>query len=148
MRLVFGSDHGGVVLRRHLVEIARELGHEVVAEFGAQDEDNSVDYSDVAVAVCREVTAVADTLGVLVCGTGQGVAMAANRIPGIRAAVLSDPFSAAMSRAHNDANVLCLGGRVVGQGLARVLLVTFLDGGFEGGRHARRVAKLQALERG
>lgn len=147
MRLVFGSDHGGVALCRHLAEIARELGHDVAAELGAADEANSVDYPDVAVAVCREVLAVPGSLGVLVCGTGQGMAIAANRIPGIRAAVLSDGFSAAMARAHNDANVLCLGGRVVGFGLGRSLLVTFLDASFEGGRHARRVDKLGALER-
>lgn len=147
MRLVFGSDHGGVTLRRHLAEIARELGHEIVAELGATDESNSVDYPDIAVAVCTEVLAVPGSLGVLVCGTGQGMAMAANRIPGIRAAVLSDGFSAAMARAHNDANVLCLGGRVVGLGLGRTLLVTFLDATFEGGRHGRRVEKLDALER-
>lgn len=146
MRLVFGSDHGAVALRRHLVEIARELGHEIVAELGPPDEDTSADYPDVAAALCREVLAVPGSLGVLMCGTGQGMAMAANRIPGIRAAVLSDSFSAAMARAHNHANVLCMGGRVVGLGLGRTLLVTFLDAEFEGGRHARRVDKLAALE--
>lgn len=146
MRLVFGSDHGGVALRRHLVEIAAELGHEIVAELGPTDEETSVDYPDVAADVCARVLAAQDTFGILVCGTGQGMAMAANRVPGIRAAVLSDGFSAAMARAHNDANVLCLGGRVVGLGLGRVLLTTFLDAEFEGGRHVRRVDKLRGLE--
>ncbi len=146
MRLVFGSDHGGVALRRHLAELAAELGHEIVAEIGPADESTSVDYPDIAASVCREVLATPGTFGILLCGTGQGVAMAANRIPGIRAAVLSDGFSAAMARAHNDANVLCLGGRVVGLGLGRLLFTTFLDAEFEGGRHARRVDKLRGLE--
>jgi len=146
VRVVFGSDHGGVALRRHLADIARELGHDV-EEHGPADESTSVDYPDVAQTVCAAVLGAPDTVGVLVCGTGQGMAMAANRIPGIRAAVLSDSFSAALARAHNDANVLCLGGRVVGLGLGRVLLTTFLDADFEGGRHARRVDKLTALER-
>jgi ribose 5-phosphate isomerase B len=147
MRLVFGSDHGGVELRRHLVEIARELGHEIVAELGPADATQSVDYPDIAREVCARVlgssTGSLPTLGILVCGTGQGVAMTANRIPGIRAAVLSDTFSAQMARAHNNANVLCLGGRVVGFGLGRALLSAFLDAEFEGGRHARRVAAIE-----
>jgi ribose 5-phosphate isomerase B len=146
VRVVLGSDHGGVTLRRHLAEVARELGYDV-EEHGPADESTSVDYPDIAQEVCAVVLGGPDRIGVICCGTGQGVAMAANRIPGIRAAVLSDAFSAAMARAHNDANVLCLGGRVVGLGLGRVLMTTFLEATFEGGRHARRVDKLTALER-
>lgn len=148
MRLVFGSDHGGVELRRHLVEVARELGYEIAAELGPADANSSVDYPDVARALCAVVLETPGTLGVLVCGTGQGMAMTANHISGIRAAVLSDTFSAQMARVHNDANVLCLGGRVVGFGLGRALFSTFVDAQFEGGRHARRVAAIEGPARG
>lgn len=148
MRLVLGSDHGGVELRRHLASVARELGHEIVAEIGPADATQSVDYPDIAREACGHVLAVPGTLGILVCGTGQGMAMTANHISGIRAAVLSDTFSAQMARVHNDANVLCLGGRVVGFGLGRALLSAFLDAEFEGGRHARRVAAIEGPTRG
>lgn len=147
MRLHFASDHGAVALRRDLVEAARADGHEIGGELGPDDPSSSVDYPEIAAQLCERVLADAGSLGVLCCGTGQGVAMAANRIPGIRAAVLSDAFSAEMARAHNDANVLCMGGRVVGLGLGRTLLRIFLATPFEGGRHARRVALLEQLSR-
>lgn len=145
MRLHFASDHGAVVLRKQLIEVARELGHEVASDEGPTDEHDSVDYPDVAVSLCAKVLADAGSFGVLLCGSGQGVAMAANKIHGIRAAVVAEPYSAEMARRHNDANVLCMGGRVVGQGLARMILQAFLAAGFEGGRHARRVGKIDAL---
>ncbi len=148
MRLHVGSDHGAVPLRRDLIEAARGWGHDVVTELGPADASGSVDYPDIAAQLCAIVLADPGALGLLCCGTGQGMAMAANRIPGIRAAVLSDVFSATMARAHNDANVLCLGGRVVGLGLGRALLQAFLDTRFEGGRHARRVDQLTAMQRG
>ncbi|MBK6916662.1 MAG: ribose 5-phosphate isomerase B [Deltaproteobacteria bacterium] len=147
MRLHFASDHGAVALRRDLVEAARGDGHEIASELGPDDPSRSVDYPEIAQQLCERVLADAGSLGVLCCGTGQGVAMAANRIAGIRAAVLSDAFSAEMARAHNDANVLCMGGRVIGLGLGRTLLRTFLATPFEGGRHARRVALLEQLSR-
>lgn len=145
MRWVVGSDHGGVNLRKRLVEHLRAGGHEVLHELGPDDAAQSVDYPDIAVAVCERVLAEPNARGLLVCGTGQGVAMAANRIPGIRAAPVGDTFSARMARAHNDANVLCLGERVVGPGLAVELLEAFAAAAFEGGRHARRVDKIEAL---
>lgn len=144
--LVFGSDHAAVELRRALVEIAKELGHEIVAEHGPNDVKVSVDYPDIAKLVCTDVLAAAGRQGVLVCGTGQGVAMAANAIPGIRAGAVGDTFSAKMIRAHNDANVLCMGARVVGVGLARELLEAFLATNFMGGRHGPRVAKIEAIK--
>jgi ribose 5-phosphate isomerase B len=147
MQLVFGSDHAGVELRRALVVAAGELGHEVVAEHGPADSATSVDYPDVAAQVGADVLAAPGRLGVLVCGTGQGVAMAANKIAGIRAGAVGDTFSAKMIRAHNDANVLCIGARVTGSGLARELLEAFLATPFAGGRHATRVAKIDALGR-
>jgi ribose 5-phosphate isomerase B len=122
--------------------VLRDLGHEVVSEAGAASADDSCDYPDVAFEVCRRVGDDAGAFGLLVCGTGQGMAMTANRMTGIRAAACSDVFSARMARAHNDANVLCLGQRVLGIGVATSILEAFLGVEFEGGRHSRRVAKL------
>ncbi|WAS97685.1 ribose 5-phosphate isomerase B [Nannocystis punicea] len=143
MRVHLGSDHAAIDLRRELAAAVAAFGHEVASETGPSAASESVDYPDVAVAVSGRVKADPGSLGLLVCGTGQGMAMAANKQAGIRAAVVMDPFSAAMAREHNDANVLCLGARVVGVELAKVLLRTFLDARFAGGRHARRVEKLE-----
>lgn len=143
MRVHLGSDHGGVTLRRALAAALAEGGHELVSDDGPADASVSVDYPDVAAEVCRRVLADPGSIGVLVCGTGQGMAIAANKIPGIRAAVVADPFSARMAREHNDANVLCLGERVLGVELAKVLALEFMGAAFAGGRHARRVAKLE-----
>ena len=143
MRLYFGSDHGGVELRQALLAHAKESGHEVLEVFGPASASDSVDYPDVAKQVCAKVLAEPGTFGLLVCGTGQGVAMTANAIPGIRAGVVADVFSARMTRQHNDANVLCLGGRVLGIGLATDIFDAFAGAQFEGGRHARRVGKIE-----
>lgn len=143
MRVHLGSDHAGIDLRRELAAVLAALGHEVGSELGPATASESVDYPDVAVAVCARVRGEPGSLGVLVCGTGQGMAIAANKQAGIRAAVVLDPVSAAMAREHNDANVLCLGARVAGVELAKVLVRTFLDARFAGGRHARRVDKLE-----
>jgi ribose 5-phosphate isomerase B len=140
MRIHVGSDHGGVNLRRVLVAHAADAGHEIAAEIGPGSSDESVDYPSIAAEICRRVLADPGSFGLIVCGTGQGVAMAANRHPGIRAAVVADPFSARMARAHNDANVLCMGERVLGPGLAKALFDAFAEASFEGGRHQRRVA--------
>jgi ribose 5-phosphate isomerase B len=143
MKLYVGSDHGGVNLRRHLVEHARAAGHEIAIEIGPASADAKTDYPDIAVEVCRRVRDDPGSFGVLVCGTGQGVAMTANKQTGIRAGVVADVFSAQMIRAHNDANVLCLGERVLGLGLATALFDAFAATEFEGGRHAPRVAKIE-----
>lgn len=148
MRIHLGSDHGGVAFRRVLAAHLREAGHTIVSEVGPEDTATSVDYPDVATEVCARLLADRadagpDALGILVCGTGQGMAMAANKVPGIRAAVVSDPFSARMAREHNDANILCLGERILGIELAKILVDEFLRTSFAGGRHARRVAKLE-----
>lgn len=144
MRIHVGSDHGGVNLRRILAEHARDVGHEVAGEIGPASAEESVDYPDIAAEICRRVLADPGSCGLIVCGTGQGVAMAANRHAGIRAAVVADPFSARMAREHNDANVLCMGERVLGPGLAKALFDAFVAARFEGGRHERRVAKIDA----
>lgn len=143
MRVYLGSDHGAIELRLVLAAAVREWGHELVSEIGPTEVGESVDYPDIAAQLAASVLGDPGSLGVLACGTGQGMAMAANKIPGIRAAVVLDGYSARMAREHNDANVLCLGGRVAGVELAKLLLQTFLAGEFSGGRHARRVAKIE-----
>lgn len=146
LRLYFGSDHAAIELREHLAAHAREAGHMVVETLGPAAPAEKADYPDVAVALCERVAGDGGAFGVLVCGTGQGMAITANRVAGIRAVVCSDTFSARMGRAHNDANVLCVGARVVGLGLATAVFEAFLDGAFEGGRHQRRVDKIIALD--
>jgi ribose 5-phosphate isomerase B len=145
VRWVVGSDHGGLTLRRHLVEHMRASGHEVVAEHGPTKVGESCDYPEVAIAVCQALLSGSGARGLLVCGTGQGMAMTANHVRGIRAALVSDVFSARMAREHNDANVMCLGQRVTGSGLACDLWATFAAASFEGGRHARRVGKIEGV---
>ena len=144
MRFVAGSDHAGLPLKQLLVAHLRAKGIEV--EDMGTHEAASTDYPDWAAPVARAVAAGQAEFGLLVCGTGQGMAMAANRVPGVRAAVVADTFSARATRAHNDANVLCIGQRIVGTGVAEDILDAFLATPYEGGRHAARVAKLSALE--
>ena len=144
MKIAIGADHAGFEMKRDAVDWLREMGHEVL-DCGT-DSTASVDYSDFALAVGRAVVAGEAELGVLVCGTGQGVGMAANKIAGIRAAICSDTYSARLTREHNDANVLTLGARVVGAGLARDILEAFLATPFSHGeRHQRRIDKMMVL---
>lgn len=144
MVISIGCDHAGVGLKALIAEELKGLGHEVV-DRGTHTTD-SIDYPDYAAAVAADVAGDSATLGVLICGTGQGMAMAANKVKGIRAAVCADTFSAAATRGHNNANILCIGERVVGAGLALELVRTFVSTEFEGGRHQRRVNKIIALE--
>jgi len=141
MRLAIGSDHAGVQLKSQLAEHLRGLGHDVV-DVGPAD-TSSVDYPDYAHKVTDLLVAEKVERGVLICGTGQGMAMSANKVPGVRAAVVADTFSAEMAMLHNDARVLCIGERVVGPGLAMSLLDAWLGASFEGGRHTRRVGKME-----
>ena len=143
-RLAFGADHAGRALKDHLAHLAQDAGWQVL-DLGTTG-DASVDYPDFGADVGRAVMDGRADLGVLVCGTGIGISIAANKVPGVRAAVAHDAFTAHYSRAHNDANVLCLGSRVVGEGVAETVLATFLATAFEGGRHARRVEKISAIE--
>lgn len=145
MRIATGSDHAGLALKRILVAILEETGHTVVDH--GTDTSESCDYPDYAAKVAGAVADRSADWGLLVCGTGVGMAIAANKVAGVRAAVVSDPFSARATRQHNDANVLCLGERVVGAGLAREILAAWLDAEYEGGRHQRRIDKITALER-
>ncbi len=144
-KMIVGSDHAGLALRGEAVKAARAAGFEVedLGPFSGE----SVDYPDYARSVAQAVAAGRATLGILVCGTGIGMSIAANKVKGIRAAHCTSEFEARMARAHNDANVLCLGERVVGLGLGAAIVKAFLDTPFEGGRHARRVEKMRDMER-
>jgi ribose 5-phosphate isomerase B len=143
--IVLGSDHAGVQLKAAIAEHLRQLGQEV-EDVGTHDE-SSCDYPDYAEKVGQAVTSGRAERGVLICGTGVGISISANKVPGVRAALCGDTFTARMSREHNDANVLCLGARVVGTGLALDIVSTWLGAAFEGGRHQRRLDKIASLER-
>jgi ribose 5-phosphate isomerase B len=143
-RIFLGGDHAGTDLRAALKQAMTGWGYEVI-DLGTLDRE-SVDYPDYAVKVGEHVAA-GEGVGVLVCGTGIGVDIAANKIPGVRSARVSDSYSAKMSRAHNDANVLCLGARVTGPGLAEEVVKVWLETPFEGGRHQRRIDKITELDR-
>jgi len=145
MRIATGSDHAGLALKQGLREYLESEGH-TVTDLGTHTKE-SCDYPDYAAEVARAVVDGDADFGLLLCGTGVGMCMAANKVAGIRAAVVSDSFSARATRQHNDANVLCLGERVVGQGLAREILAAWLDAEYEGGRHQRRIDKISALRR-
>ncbi len=142
--VALGADHGGWALKEAVKQHLLEQGIPV-EDFGCYSEE-SVDYPDMAVPPCEAVLAGKCRCALLFCGTGVGISMAANKIKGIRACCCSDAFSARYTRLHNDANALCMGGRVVGPGLACQLVDEFLNTGFEGGRHTARVAKLTSLE--
>ncbi len=144
-RLIVGSDHAGLTLRAEVVRVAKGAGFEVedVGPFSAE----SVDYPEYARRVAEAVAEGRARLGVLVCGTGIGMSIAANKVKGVRAAHCTTEFEARMARAHNDANVLCLGERVIGVGLGGAVVKAFLEAAFEGGRHQRRVDLIGRLER-
>ena len=143
--LALGSDHGGYELKEAIKAHLLTRGIEF-RDFGTLDE-SSCDYPDIAAEVAKAVLNDPDIQnGLLFCGTGIGISIAANKIKGIRAACCSDTFSAKYTKLHNDANILCMGGRVVGHGLAIEIVDAYLDSEFEGGRHQRRIDKIHALE--
>ena len=144
MKVAIGCDHGALALKESVKKVLAELGAEI-DDIGTYTED-SVDYPDIAEKVCEKVISGEADRGVVLCGTGIGISMAANKIKGIRCALCGEAYSARMARAHNDANVLALGGRVLGPELAGDVVRTFFTQEFEGGRHARRVGKIMALE--
>lgn len=144
MRIAIGSDHGGFRLKQEVIAYLGRNGYEF-KDFGTYSAE-SVDYPDFAQAVAEAVRSGAFDQGIILCGTGIGVSIAANKVPGIRAAVCHDTFSARASREHNDANILTLGERVTGPGLACDIVAAWLAADFHGGRHARRVAKITAIE--
>ena len=141
-----GSDHGGYALKQEIMKHLSERGI-AYRDYGTYS-DESCDYPDYGEAVGRAVASGECERGIVVCGTGIGISIAANKVHGVRCALCGDCFSAQMAREHNDANVLALGARVLGAGLALKIVDTFLDSSFAGGRHERRVAKLMAIEGG
>jgi ribose 5-phosphate isomerase B len=145
MRIAIGADHAGYALKQHLVSTLRRLGHEV-DDFGTHSEE-PVDYPDICARVGRAVVRGDADRGVVIGGSGQGEQIAANKVPGIRAALCNDLYTTRMSRQHNDANVLAIGGRIVAPGLADEILALWLDTPFEGGRHQRRIDQISQIER-
>ncbi|SEM80120.1 ribose 5-phosphate isomerase B [Lihuaxuella thermophila] len=144
MRVLLGSDHGGIRLKQEIKTLLQEMNIEF-DDVGC-DCESSVDYPDYAKPVAERVASGEFDLGILICGTGIGMSISANKVKGIRCAVVSDEFSARMSREHNNANILALGERVVGPDLAKSIVRTWLTAEFAGGRHARRVEKIHQLE--
>ncbi|MBZ4660206.1 MAG: ribose-5-phosphate isomerase [Desulfacinum sp.] len=137
LKIMIGADHAGFELKQKIVTRLQDAGYDV-EDIGTHGTE-SVDYPDYAFRVARAVASGRVDRGILVCGSGIGMSMAANRIPGVRAVLASEPYAAKMSRRHNDSNVLCLGGRFTGQDLAFEIVDTWLAENFEGGRHSRRV---------
>ncbi|MBV4445793.1 ribose 5-phosphate isomerase B [Clostridium tyrobutyricum] len=144
MKIALGSDHAGFPLKGEIMEHLKTKNIEF-KDFGTFSED-SCDYPDFAERVGEQVASKNYEFGILVCGTGIGISISANKIPGIRAALCGDTFSAHASREHNDANVLALGQRVVGSGLAMDIVDTFLNAEFQGGRHKKRIDKITMIE--
>ena len=144
MKIALGSDHGGYALKENLKRALAESSHDIV-DLGTFSEE-SVDYPDFALAVAAEVASGESDLGVLVCGTGIGVSIAANKVPGIRAALVHDVVTARLAREHNRANILCLGGRLLAAPLAREMVRVWLEAEFEE-RHQSRLDKITAIER-
>ncbi len=145
MRVGVGADHGGFELKRDILEVLTSLGYEV--EDCGCDSALSVDYPDFAERVARGVSDGNFDRGILICGTGIGMSIAANKFPNVRAALCHDLFTARLSREHNDANILTMGGRVLGAGIAREMVKIWMETEFQGGRHQRRVDKIKGFDR-
>jgi ribose 5-phosphate isomerase B len=145
MRIAIGADHAGFALKQHLIGVLQRLGH-AVDDRGTHS-DAATDYPPICADVARQVTAGRAERGIVIGGSGQGEQMAANKVPGTRAALCNDLYTARMSREHNDANVLALGGRIIADALAEEILAVWLATPFAGGRHQRRVDQIAALER-
>ena len=146
MRIAIGADHAGFPLKQHLVDALTRLGHQV--DDRGTHSDAAIDYPPICADVARLVVAGQADRGIVVGGSGQGEQIAANKVRGIRAALCNELYTARMSRAHNDANILAIGGRVVAFGLAEEIVAVWLETPFEGGRHQRRVDQISDIERG
>lgn len=144
MRIGIGNDHSGVEMKREIVKFLQEQGHEVV-NYGT-DESTRCDYPVYGEKVGRAVTIGEVDKGILICGTGLGISLAANKVRGVRAVVCSEPCTARLSRQHNDANVLAFGARIIGIEMAKMIVETWLSTEFEGGRHQRRVDMVMEIE--
>ena len=146
MKIAIGNDHVAVELKNHIKEYIEAKGHTVV-NFGTDSTDRA-DYPVYGLKVARAVASGEYDLGVLICGTGIGISLAANKVKGIRAAVCSEPYSARLTRQHNNANIIAFGARVVGQSVAEMIVDEFLSAEFEGGRHQRRIDMISSIENG
>lgn len=146
MKIAIASDHAGFLLKKHLIDFLNRNDYEV-EDVGSYS-TNTVDYPDYAALVAQKVLQKEVSRGVLICGTGVGMAISANKIPGIRAAVAHDTYSAKSSVLHNDVNILAMGARVIGSSLAEEIVTQFLMAKYEGGRHQQRLQKIQDLEKG
>lgn len=142
MKYYIATDHAGIEFKLFVKTLLEEKGHEVV-DLGPYSSER-VDYPDYAKKLCQEVLRDQGSMGILICGTGIGMSLAANKVRGIRAALCHDAYTASMARAHNDANVLVMGARVLGYGTAESVVDAWLNTAFEGGRHAERIAKLES----
>ena len=143
-RIFFGADHGGYGLKQELIGFVKDMGYEIT-DLGTHKAERC-DYPDVAKTLANAVLKESNSLGVLVCGTGIGISIAANKVDGIRCALCHDHYTASMAKKHNNANVLALGGRVLGVEVAKDIMQSYLETQFEGGRHAKRVDKIMALQ--
>ena len=146
MKITIGSDHGAVELKESVKEVLKDYPEIEVKDVGTFG-TTSVDYPDIAEKVCADINSGSADRGIVLCGTGIGISIAANKIKGIRCALCNDVYSAKKSREHNNANVLAMGGRVLGFGVAEEIVRAWVTTDFEGGRHARRVDKIMALEK-
>ncbi len=146
MIISIGSDHHGVLIRMKLCDMVRQLGHEVKDHGPTMEDAEPVDYPDIAGQVAREISNGEADRGILICGTGLGMCIVANKYPGIRAAPVSDELTAELSRRHNDLNVLCLSGDMLSEKMIDRLVDIWVSTQFEGGRHARRLDKIASLE--
>ncbi len=144
MRIALGSDHGGINLKKAVIDHLKKKGYDLT-DFGTYTKE-SCDYPDISEIVGKEVSQGNYTFGILICGTGIGIGIAANKVPGIRAALCHDTFSAHATREHNNANILTMGERVIGESLALDIVDIFLETSFEGGRHQTRIDKITSLE--
>jgi ribose 5-phosphate isomerase B len=144
VRIAIGSDHAGLDLKTEIIGLIKELGHDCIDH--GTDSPESVDYPDFGEKVARSVSDGTADRGILICGTGIGMSIVANKFPGIRAALCNELFTAKMSRLHNDANVLVMGGRIVGKDLAKEIVRTWIVTPFEYGRHMNRLKKITVIE--
>lgn len=144
MKIAIGSDHVGLELKPDIIDYLKELGHKV-SDFGPYSNERT-DYPIYGKKVAKEVVDGNFDLGILICGTGVGISISANKVKGIRAVVCSEPYSAKLSREHNNTNILAFGSRVVGVELAKMIVKEWLEAKFEGGRHLRRVDEVEAIE--
>ncbi|MBC1318930.1 ribose 5-phosphate isomerase B [Listeria welshimeri] len=144
MKIAIGNDHVGIELKPIIIQFLKELGHEV-EDFGAFTNERT-DYPKYGKKVAENVAAGKADLGILICGTGVGISIAANKVKGIRAVVCSEPYSAKLSREHNNTNILAFGSRVIGSEMAKMIVQNWLEAEFEGGRHQNRVTMIAGIE--